>query len=116
MNFDMNVYQFLSLIAGLIAAAWAYDRWMLHRINTGDANVLQKAEENTKALHERISNAQNRMVPRHEFDREINRLHLELQGVHQEIVRNGERQVLATHEQTKRIDQVLLIIQKRKDD
>lgn len=116
MTLDMDAYQLISLAIVIVGGCWAWNRWLITRMDNGDAAVRKELQANAENLHGRVSKARDDMVPRIEFDREMNRVHAEVSGVRDEVVRSGERQVSLISQQTGRIDQILLAVQKRKDD
>lgn len=116
MTLDMDAYQLISLAIVIGGGCWAWNRWLITRMDNGDDAVRKDLQANAEKLHDRVSKARDDMVPRHEFDREIDRVHTEVSGVRDEVVRSGERQASLISQQMARIDQILLAVQKRKDD
>lgn len=109
MNTDMDTYQFISLIIGIVGLAWGWHKYLVKRMDAGDSKVLNKAESETKLLHDRISKARDGMVPRHEFDREVARFHSELRAVRDEVITSRTQQ-------TERMDQILhLLVSNKKE-
>lgn len=112
----MTLYEFIAVLLGIIGLCWGWNKYLCNKIESGDSAVLNDVKENSKELHVRISEAKKEMVPRHEHEKEMNRIYDSMEGLRTELVRSTERTINAVNAQAARMDQVLIAVQKRHTD
>lgn len=101
-NLTMENVQLMAIAAGWVGAmalqTWGIIKFIINRIDSGD-----------NALHKRISDMKDTSVQKVDYGRDMDRVHDEIRGVRDEVVRQGS----STND---RIDKLIMALKDRKDE